>query len=207
MFMVSPEEVVMAYRLILGREPESQMVVAEHCARHENLNALRGAFLDSEGFRSGRGQPFHVSAGDRQPLKVDVDLDPSALQRIFERVERCWRALGETEPYWSVASCDQFKSAGFTAHAREFYDSGKRGAERLLAWLSRNHVDLASLRTCCEYGCGVGRVTGWLYAHFPRVIAYDISESIFAWPSGIWPRMGGRMPAFAESRRLHIYPR
>jgi len=166
--MISSQEVVMAYRLILGREPESEAVVADHCRRHESLSALRAAFLNSA--------EFQARVADYGPsVSVDIDVEPAMLQQMFMRIEECWQALGETEPYWSVASCDQFKSNRFAAHAGEFYDSGKRDMERLLVWLSRNRIELESIRSCAEYGCGVGRVTTWLCAQFPRVFAYDIS--------------------------------
>jgi len=49
--MVSREAVVWAYRLILGRDPESDAVVEGHC-RTENIEALRRGFFNSEEFAS-----------------------------------------------------------------------------------------------------------------------------------------------------------
>ena len=168
--MITPQDVVMAYRLILGREPESEAVVASQSQRHESLNSLRAAFLNSAEFRAG--------VADYGPaLSVDTEVEPSVLQGMFTDVERCWESLGETEPFWSVATCDLFKSDQFAAHAAEFYDSGKVDMQRLLVWLTRNGIDSKSIQSCSEYGCGVGRVTTWLCAQFPRVYGYDISAS------------------------------
>jgi SAM-dependent methyltransferase len=173
--MLSEQDVEMAYRLLLGREPESSAVVEDH-RRVESLDALRDRFLQSPEFRIRTQRPIQTDVDYCPPLAIDTDLEPSVLRQMFERVERCWRELGNTEPYWSVISSDEFRSNIFNSHEAEFYDSGKGEAERLLAWLVRNHIDAASIRTCCEYGCGVGRATGGLSSAFERVFAYDISE-------------------------------
>ncbi len=49
--MLSAQDVEMAYRLLLGREPESSAVVEDH-RRVESLDALRDRFLQSPEFRS-----------------------------------------------------------------------------------------------------------------------------------------------------------
>lgn len=47
--MISRDEVVSGYRLILGREPESERVVDYHCL-HEDLLTFRKVLIDSEEF-------------------------------------------------------------------------------------------------------------------------------------------------------------
>ena len=48
----------------------------------------------------------------------------------------------------------------------------------MTAWLRRNGIaGFGPDRSCCEYGCGTGRVTAWLASSFSRVIACDISRS------------------------------
>jgi SAM-dependent methyltransferase len=181
--MLSRTEVELAYRLILGREPESDAVIDGHRRNANSLVELREAFLNSAEFRSHRGSngsevpslPTKIDHGP--PMAVEIDLDPTMLQKVWERVEQCWQALGQTEPYWSVASCDQFKSRVFEAHEAEFYATGNVDVMRLLAWLARNHVDVNKLSSCVEYGCGVGRVTAWLSTHFTKVYGYDISPA------------------------------
>jgi SAM-dependent methyltransferase len=173
--MVSPQDVEMAYRLILGREPELASVVEAHCVRYAGLAELRESFLRSGEFVARTFIPVSPEFDQGPPLSVDVELSPSSLDQMFQRVEQCWRLLGNTEPYWSVVSCDQFKSGVFNANAGQFYESGRQDAKRLLAWLARNRIDSASINSCSEYGCGVGRITSGLSSHFPRVFAYDIS--------------------------------
>jgi len=174
--MVSSQDVEMAYRLILGREPESASAVAFHCSRWESLRALREAFLESAEFRNLTSRVVQTDADYNPPLAVETELTLAELQQMLERVEQCWSALGRTEPYWSVASFDRFKSGTFDAHASQFYASGEREVKRMLAWLRRNHIDPSTIGSCCEYGCGVGRVTPWLCSQFARVFACDVSE-------------------------------
>jgi SAM-dependent methyltransferase len=169
--MISRQDVEMAYRLILGREPESAEVVQYHRDGSGSLGELRERFLNSPEFKSRTS----LSIDFDPPLELDTELAPEVLEKMFDRVEHCWRSLGKKEPYWSVSSFEQFKSSTFGDHEAEFYASGKREVERLLAWLRRNRIDPASLRTCTEYGCGVGRITCWLAHHFERVFGYDIS--------------------------------
>jgi SAM-dependent methyltransferase len=174
--MVSREEVELAYRFILGREPESDIVVSDHSLRYESLPALRKAFLESAEFQSRVVRPPAFEADQGPALSIDIALSPAVLNQMFQRVEGCWQALGQKEPYWSVLSSDQFRSAAFNVNSGAFYDSGRRDTERLLAWLTRNHIEPQSIHSCSEYGCGVGRVTNWLCCRFPQVFAYDISE-------------------------------
>lgn len=166
----------MAYRLILGRDPESAIAVEFHCSKCDNLQALRAAFLGSAEFKAKASRVVQTDADYNPPLAVETELAPAKLQEMFRRVEQCWSALGKTEPYWSVASFDRFKSSTFDAHSSQFYASGEREVQRMLAWLRRNQIDPASLESCLEYGCGVGRVTTWLCSQFARVFACDVSE-------------------------------
>ena len=49
---VTREDVISAYRLILGRDPETESVVDEQVARHKSLYGLRKAFLGSSEFQT-----------------------------------------------------------------------------------------------------------------------------------------------------------
>jgi SAM-dependent methyltransferase len=112
--------------------------------------------------------------------EVAIDVDTATLEKMLSIVERAWMALGESEPYWSVWTSDSFKKQNFDANAQTFYESGRRDTERLHAWLQRNGIEESGLKTCCEYGCGTGRVTPWLARAFPRVVACDISAAHLA---------------------------
>ena len=53
---VTDEEVLWAYRIALGREPESARTVAEHRRGAANLLELRRTFFNSIEFRNGMGR-------------------------------------------------------------------------------------------------------------------------------------------------------
>jgi SAM-dependent methyltransferase len=176
--MVSTEDVIMAYRLLLGREPENAAVVAYHAETARDLAALRETFLTSDEFNASRAPQLSVGLDQGGPMHVEVDVHPALLRQMFARVEQTWQALGVTEPFWSVLSSDVFRRDRFSENAAHFYDSGRYEIDRLTAWLRRNDVpEIGPGSSCCEYGCGTGRVTRWLAPHFARVVACDISSS------------------------------
>jgi 2-polyprenyl-3-methyl-5-hydroxy-6-metoxy-1,4-benzoquinol methylase len=178
--MVSAEDVIAAYRFILGREPESAAAVQFHMAA-PSLEQLRRDFLKSNEFRTAitevAGSCFSALVDHAGPIKVDVDTDEETMTRLLSRVERCWTQLGQTEPHWSVLSTDQFRRANFERNADAFYASGEEDVKRLAAWLDRNRVDRSQFESCLELGCGTGRVTAWLARCFRRVLACDISPA------------------------------
>jgi hypothetical protein len=53
--MLSREDVVYAYRLLLGREPESEDVLDIHARNASSLAGLREAFIASSEFQSKLG--------------------------------------------------------------------------------------------------------------------------------------------------------
>jgi len=59
--MVSIDDVRAAYRLILGREPESEAVLAAHAAGFQSVAELRQSFLDSEEFQTDFRRNFVVN--------------------------------------------------------------------------------------------------------------------------------------------------
>jgi predicted O-methyltransferase YrrM len=60
--MVSKEDVRTAYRLILGREAESEEVVAAHASAHSSTDELHHAFINSAEFQSrAMGQPVALA--------------------------------------------------------------------------------------------------------------------------------------------------
>jgi len=174
--MVSPNDVVMAYRLLLGREPENDSVVQHHAQASPDLATLRRNFLQSAEFDFGAipRLPTHLDLGT--PMRVDVDVDDGLLGMMMDRIEVGWSYLGKVDPFWSVLSSDLFKVENFNDNAKLFYNSARNEIDRMSTWLSRNGIcDFGPGHTCSEYGCGTGRVTAELASRFSRVLAYDIS--------------------------------
>ena len=182
--MVTRDDVLYAYRLLLGREPENDAVVEAAVQHHSSLQHLRQTFMNSREFASIAAATL---GGNRFPLDleqpvgpIDVSCDTEHLRQLMARVERKWTGLGDEEPYWSVLTQPSFKKASFEEHQDAYWNSGQDEVNEFLAWINRNGVSLPPGSTCLEYGCGTGRVTGALAALFQNIIACDISASHLA---------------------------
>ena len=173
---VTEESVRWAYRLLLGREAESDAVIRQHMDAHLSLHALRGTFIDSDEFREAarHAAPPQVT-GLEQPLPIDGPADKATTQRLLDHIAQSWSRYGETEPHWSVLTFDRYLSTTLGKNIDDFNASGERDVRRFLATMERNGLSLAPGSRCLELGCGVGRLTRWLAPHFARVTGIDVS--------------------------------
>ncbi len=181
--MITKEEAVLAYRLMLGREPENEDVINNLCQNTHTPVALREVFLKSPEFQQRMGEVLKQpqTVRHRHPftlpkIPVETEVSNGVLDQMFERIHQEWQRLGQTEPYWSVVTQPQYFKAEFEAHRQQFFDSGNYSCQILLASLRRCGMNPADLETCLEVGCGVGRVTTYLARAFTNVIAADISS-------------------------------
>ena len=93
--MVSTEDVKAAYRLILGRPPESGDVLLRHARQYRSIDELREAFFNSPEFQNiplRRTQP----AGPLEWGKnvVETEASPAEMNEMIGRVEATWQHLG-----------------------------------------------------------------------------------------------------------------
>ena len=180
--MVTPEEVSYAYKLFLGREPESDDVIAGYCQNTHTLDQLSRIFMSSPEFmrRMGGALEKPQASRHRHPfnlpqIPVETQVSAEVLEQMFKRIQKQWEHLGGTEPYWSIVTQPQNQMAQFDQHRQQFYASGNSACQTFLASLRRCGINPARLNTCLEVGCGVGRVTRYLAEAFSKVIATDIS--------------------------------
>jgi SAM-dependent methyltransferase len=179
--IISKEDVVNAYRLILGRQPESEQAIESHLDL-SNINDLRERFLRSPEFLSLASGTLgvldsYLLPGTCPPLDIDTTVPADKSGILFDRIKNQWENLGKTEPHWSVITDPKFKQSEFSRNKNEFYASGKHIIELFDAALRRNNINAFNFRSCLELGCGVGRITRFLAERFEKVIALDISES------------------------------
>ena len=179
--LLTKSDVEYAYRLLLGREPESERNVISFCKQYPDLPALRQAFLNSDEFRKmARNLTGSTSGARLKPLtwpllNVETSASPADLSAMISQIENVWSAYGETDPHWSVITSDAYRAEKIAVNKAAFYKSGKRNVEILEATAARCGVKLPASGRCLELGCGVGRVTSWLAKHFAEVTAVDIS--------------------------------
>lgn len=176
--MVSPEAVRACYRVLLGREPENENVVAQKAALG-SYDQLFAEFLGCDEFLQKFPRffrPFALQSGHA----VEVAVSDPDLAAMFERIRQEWSKLGEEIPYWSVLTHDAYKTPVLDeAEARMFFATGEEAAESLFAFARRCGVTVPRGR-CLEFGAGVGRVTTHLAPRFEDVFAVDISPGNLA---------------------------
>jgi len=179
--MVSETDIIMAYRLLLGREPENRAVVTGQAGHYPDIQSLREGFMTSPEFRavaggSFSGSPDHGTKVLIWPaIDVDVYVSSDILERMVKRVEGEFIYLGTREPHWSVLTEERFKAENIHDHEDEFFRSGELQFNDLLIAAARSGVELSRYRSCFELGCGLGRCTIWLARQFSSVVGGDIS--------------------------------
>ena len=182
--MLSREDVVYAYRLLLGREPESETVVNHYATEAQNLKALRELFVNSPEFREKVAN--HLAPRTSRPpfsgppMQVDINVSVDDLAALFSKTAKQWEHLGRTEPHWSVITNPNYLQERYKGNETAFYSSGESECKMFDAALARAGVKPNPAGICLELGCGVGRVTDALARRYASVIGVDISASHLA---------------------------
>lgn len=181
--MIPRSDVVAAYRLILGREPENEQVI-EGWMQAENLEILRQSFLSGQEFREklkSRGLFSSVATVGRNIYgpKMQLDLAISRVQfkKMLKEVAQTWSRLGKTEPHWSVLTSEHFKQDKIASTEEEFYRTGGSEVRMIQSYFDRAGENIDAVQSVLELGCGVGRITSHLAMTFPQVVGLDISAA------------------------------
>ena len=86
-----------------------------------------------------------------------------------------WNKFGKLDPLWSILTSPNKK--GNKWELNEFFESGKRDIEKVFAVL--DSLDACPNKTrALDFGCGVGRLSQALAAHFTEVVGIDIAASM-----------------------------
>jgi SAM-dependent methyltransferase len=204
---VSPDDVRAAYRLILGRPPESEVAVAVH-QHHANVDALRIAFFSSEEFRSqALVAPSQQTVSLFAPPQViETAADPAVLRAMVAKTAAAWEAVGDTAPYHSVLTTDNYRPERFAENEISFFESGKHDLALILALLHRIGRPAEGFCRCLEFGCGVGRVTAQLAATFSEVLALDISRPHLRLAQGYLAGLGHTNVSFLQVTPEDLHP-
>jgi SAM-dependent methyltransferase len=192
-----------AYRLFLGREPESDLAV-EQALSYGTVERLRAAFFVSDEFRANLNQPPplppaqpHLVPVAAPPIDVEWQADPADAVALLAHVKATWTRLGEERPHWSVLSADPFAPDRIRQNEAAFFASGQNDCRDLVAILRRQGLEPADLPRLFEFGCGVGRVTPFFAMTFREVTACDVSASHMALARAVVARTGATNVIFA----------
>lgn len=201
----------MAYRLLLGREPENEDVVTAKAAHFESLQDLRANFMDSVEFQEKLKVPM-IRPGDPgvkplswPPAEVEVSVSSAVLRRMVRRIEGEFLDLGATEPHWSVLTSERYRAKNIRENETEFYASGSEAVSQFQAAAARCGLDLSSYKACFELGCGVGRITLWLARLFPAVTGADISVNHIDLAQAAAIRIGTTNISFLNINKIEQY--
>jgi SAM-dependent methyltransferase len=173
--MLSRDDVRAAYRLILGREPESEEIVAVQRARYSTVEEMRYDFLNSREFRATATVPDMAKPLDWQGAPIETSASAAQMTEMLRHIESYWQGLDEPEVQRPLYQDKGFWSSDLASIEHDFYADGQDLARILRNTVERCGLSLDERQVCLELGCGVGRVTVWLAELFGRVVAADIS--------------------------------
>lgn len=125
-------------------------------------------------------QNFLATSFDHEGRSIQVEMSEQEHQALFARIQSQWTSYGESEPFASVLSDTQFLKDHIQDSMHLLESSGQEVVRRLQVLAARNRVSLPTTGSCLELGCGVGRITKPLSAHFARVVGADISPGNLA---------------------------
>jgi SAM-dependent methyltransferase len=174
------DDVLACYRVLLGRQPESEEVVNHHLRNNPSIEDLLRLFSDTQ---ECQRMLINRRAGDNcyyytKAHIIDTDGTPAEVDQLFERVRKTWRSLGSSDPHFSVLTNPLYHSKNWTPQIEEdFYKTGQIEADVFVKACERNGIALTNSGTIVELGCGVGRLAEHLAPNFDRYVGIDISET------------------------------
>ena len=135
--------------------------------RGEEPEALHGMSRPAAGVRQA----------DRPAVPVDASRQPSptAQSQQLDALREVWSKLGHEDPLWAVLS--RADKRGGRWDADEFFATGREEIDVQMQMLvGRGWPRERGL--ALDFGCGAGRVSRALAAHFDHVVGLDVSASM-----------------------------
>ena len=173
---VTREEVILAYRMFLGRDPENEAVITAGMASWVDLASMGKAFAVSAEFGVRHGTNLNALPPLDAPSNVvETEADAQTLAQMATQLAQYWTRAGQDAPHWSVLTEERFLPQNIAANLEAFYAAGTWDAQVLDAILARIGRQASQFAHCVDYGCGVGRVTLQLARRFAKVTGLDIS--------------------------------
>jgi SAM-dependent methyltransferase len=95
----------------------------------------------------------------------------------LQRLQRDWEHLGKVDPMWAILSAGSRKGGRWETFEEEFFDSGVPEIARSVD-LARRAQPALGRGAAIDFGCGIGRLTRSLAAHFDHVVGVDVAPSM-----------------------------
>jgi SAM-dependent methyltransferase len=96
-------------------------------------------------------------------------------REYLKSLGRSWDAYGAQDPLWAILVDPAKRNNRWDED--EFFALGERSAGELMRWCAQRGLP-ARRDACLDFGCGVGRLTQALAAHFRRAVGVDIAPSM-----------------------------
>jgi SAM-dependent methyltransferase len=168
---ISTYEIKKAYYYFLNRNPETNAVVKDKKERLQNFSELRDEFLNSSEFQLKNWPPLSPTFIGKKP---NFSEDPPS--RLTEIVADQWSHLGDTNPFWSVLSADEFSGNIDAFQIEKFFRTGEFEVDKLLKAFEYHEIDLPQRLFILELGSGLGRVTKALARYSEYILGLDVSK-------------------------------
>ena len=92
-----------------------------------------------------------------------------------------WEYFGKNDPYFAVATFDQFRSENLTDQGKsEFFHTGEAQVARVFDEIESTLDPGFKPKRALDFGCGVGRIVLPLASKAEHVTGVDISEAMLA---------------------------
>jgi SAM-dependent methyltransferase len=129
--------------------------------------------------------------------KIDVGGEPEERLKLIEHTRKVWSDYGDTEPFFSVLTHDEFKMEALTPESEKaFFEGGVGDANLFLEACERNGLSPQFDGTIIDFGCGLGRIGEHLARRFQTYIGVDISPSHLARAEDRFSKVGLRNARF-----------
>ncbi len=139
-------------------------------AERDAAQVARDAAVAARNAAGGRVQPLGLSK-----ILVETDATIEQFEKMLGYMNRTWKKLGESEPYFSVVTNEKYKMANIRENEQKLFSSGMHTVSEVKTIAGHHDIDISKYKDCFELGCGVGRMTIWLAKVFDKVFAADIS--------------------------------
>jgi ubiquinone/menaquinone biosynthesis C-methylase UbiE len=98
--------------------------------------------------------------------------------KSLQELQRNWEGLAQTDPLWAICS-DPEKRNGRWSY-EDLLATGRNEVKVVLACVAELGIRLDWNTPALDFGCGVGRLTQALAAHFPECWGIDISPTMIS---------------------------
>lgn len=93
----------------------------------------------------------------------------------LDKLQKNWEQFGEEDPFWAILTDPAKRGRRWDPDA--FFRSGQNEVNHLMRYMHRRKIGVRPGKAL-DFGCGAGRLTQALAAHFEAVVGVDIAASM-----------------------------